>query len=102
MVVPLRESVDRATANSLALRLSRLSLSELLHNKGGVIVRERLVKGDSVRAIFSWGPGLPWVFLRLEFMLHVYMYSAVRGLVDSVSVGEIDLLFRKQLTHLAI
>lgn len=55
MVVPLREGADRPTANSLALRLSRLSLSQLLHNQGGVVVRERLVKGDSVRPITSSG-----------------------------------------------
>lgn len=54
MVVPLREGTDRPTANSLALRLSRLSLSQLLHNKGGVVVRERLVKGDSVRPQVCW------------------------------------------------
>ncbi|CAM9657713.1 unnamed protein product, partial [Hapterophycus canaliculatus] len=49
MVVPLREGADRAAAASLALRLSRLSLSQLLHNHGGVVVRERVVKGDTVR-----------------------------------------------------
>eukprot|EP00903_Cladosiphon_okamuranus_P015157 g14015.t1 len=47
MVVPLRDGADRPTANAVALRLSRLSLSQLLHNNGGVVVRERLVKGDS-------------------------------------------------------
>lgn len=54
MVVPLREGADRASATSLALRLSRLSLSQLLHNKGGIVVRERLVKGDSVRLFCPW------------------------------------------------
>ncbi|CAM9890621.1 unnamed protein product, partial [Laminaria digitata] len=49
MVVPLRNGASREAANSLALRLSRLSLSLLLHNKGGIVVRERLVKGDTVR-----------------------------------------------------
>lgn len=49
MVVPLREGTPRASADSLALKLSRLSLSQLLHNKEGIVVRERLVKGDTVR-----------------------------------------------------
>lgn len=50
MVVPLRDGASREEANSLALRLSRLPLSLLLHNKGGIVVHERLVKGDTVRA----------------------------------------------------
>lgn len=62
MVVPLREGADRPTANSLALRLSRLSLSQLLHNNGGVVVRERLVKGDSVRATFCFS--IAWLHVR--------------------------------------
>ncbi|CAN0252164.1 unnamed protein product, partial [Ectocarpus sp. 12 AP-2014] len=46
MVVPLHEGADRPAAKSLALRLSRLPLSQLLDNRGGIVVRERLVKGD--------------------------------------------------------
>lgn len=53
MVVPLRDGASREAANTLALRLSRLSLSLLLHNKGGIVVRERLVKGDTVRAAYQ-------------------------------------------------
>ncbi|CAM9582285.1 unnamed protein product, partial [Sphacelaria rigidula] len=45
--VPVREGVDKAEADRLALRLSRLSLSQLLHNKGGIVVRERIVKGET-------------------------------------------------------
>lgn len=51
MAVPLREGAARSEADALALRLSRLPLSELLHNKGGIVVRERLVKGETVRNI---------------------------------------------------
>lgn len=47
--VPVREGVEKAEADRLALRLSRLSLSQLLHNKGGIVVRERIVKGETVR-----------------------------------------------------
>lgn len=47
-VVPLREGTSREEADSLALRLSRLSLAMLLDNKGGVVVRERLIKGNAV------------------------------------------------------
>lgn len=49
MQVPLREGASRDEADALALRLSRLSLTQLLHNRGGIVVRERLVKGDTVR-----------------------------------------------------
>lgn len=62
MVVPLREGADRPVARSLALRLSRLPLSQLLDNRGGIVVRERLVKGDTVRFFFgSCGVRLPRV-----------------------------------------
>lgn len=47
-MVPLREGTSREEADSLALRLSRLSLSMLLDNKDGVVVRERLIKGNAV------------------------------------------------------
>lgn len=53
IAVPVREGTSKGDADRLTLRLSRLSLSQLLHNKGGVTVRESIVKGDTVRAQFS-------------------------------------------------
>ena len=47
-VVPLRAGTSMEEADGLALRLSRLSISMLLHNREGVVVRERLVKGTTV------------------------------------------------------
>lgn len=50
--VPLREGAARETADSLALKLSRLSLNQLLSNTNGVTVKERIVKGESVSIFF--------------------------------------------------
>ncbi|CAM9298500.1 unnamed protein product [Choristocarpus tenellus] len=47
MIVPLREGVPKSEGQALARKLTRLPLSNLLNNKQGVTVRERVVKGSS-------------------------------------------------------
>lgn len=109
MVVPLRESADRATANSLALRLSRLSLSQLLHNNGGVVVRERLVKGDSVRALFGYRKHaclgrVPLDVLCCVISLHEHQIRCyVRNMsVELCSYGLSFVSYLERPTHLTI
>ena len=77
-VVPLRKGTSMEEAESLALRLSRLSLSMLLHNREGVVVRERLVKGTTVsKMLFSLSHSTieRLVFLGQYFDVSVKLYS---------------------------
>ncbi|CAM9856614.1 unnamed protein product, partial [Discosporangium mesarthrocarpum] len=47
MTVPLRDGVALEAGEALARKLTRLTLGEILHNKEGIVIREKIVKGDS-------------------------------------------------------